>query len=165
MKRVVGHILDIISKASEWIGKIGGYCSIGLLISMMFLEVIMRYVFNRPTKFTIEFALFFQILAVAAASAYVLKAGGHISIQFITDMFSEKVRNRVLSIASIVGMLFSGFMCLQLWRTASWNLKVNLVTQTLGIPIAPFQFALFAGFALMGLQFLVQSYKHYKMIK
>jgi TRAP-type C4-dicarboxylate transport system permease small subunit len=162
-KRIIGSVADGISNISHWVGKVGGYATVSLIVGLMFYEVVSRYVFNSPTKFTLETVLLLQMLFVATSAAYILKEEGHVTIGFVTDRLSDNVRNWLTCATSILCALYCAFVCLQLWKTAIWNVRVHAVTDRMDFPIAPFQFFLIAGLALLGLQFIARSYKYYKM--
>ena len=162
-KRIIGSVADRISSISDRVGKVCGYTIVTLIVGLMFFEVISRYIFNSPTKFTLETVLLLQMMFVAVSAAYILKEEGHVTIGFVTDRLSDNVRNWLTCVTSIICALYCAFVCLQLWKTATWNFSVGSVTDVMDFPIAPFQFFLMAGFALLGLQFIVRSYEHYRM--
>lgn len=163
VKSGIVTIIEGIDKVSELTGKIGGYTTLILIIAIMFYEVIARYVFNSPTTFALEFSIFFQILLVATTAPYILKKEGHVSIGLLMERFSENTRNWLLCITSIIGSLYCAFLSVEMWKTASWSLKVKTASETVGVPLAPIQFALFAGLVLLSLQFISRSLKYYKL--
>ena len=136
-----------------------------LTILIMFYEIIMRYIFNNPTRFSLEAAMFLQFMIVATAGAYILKEGGHVSIGLITEKLGEKAKNWLLFATSIIGLFYCVFLCIQMWATASWSLKIDAYSENLGISIAPLQFILIAGLILLALQFIVQAYQHYRLAR
>jgi TRAP-type C4-dicarboxylate transport system permease small subunit len=156
-------LFNVISAVSVWVGKVGGYSAIILIIGLMFFEVIMRRVFHRPTTFTLETVLILQAMFVATSAAFILRSEGHVSVTFVTDRLSENLRHWFLCVTSLVSVAFCALICIELWNSAVWNLRTHLATDVMLFPIAPFQFALIAGFVLLGLQFIVRSYEQYKM--
>lgn len=162
-KKALVFLIEGINKVSTAVGLAGGYTTITLSVALTFYEVIARYVFNRPTHFTLESCLMLQVLIVATTTAYILKEEGHVSMGFITERLSRATRNWVTCITSFFGLLYCAFLCTLLWKTAVWNVHVHMVTEDLEWPVAPFQFALCAGLALLGLQFIARSYRYYKL--
>jgi TRAP-type C4-dicarboxylate transport system permease small subunit len=165
VQRFLRVFSGVINKVSKALGKTAGYSTLMLIMGVMFYEVIARYVFNSPTRFALEFAIYFQILLTASAAPYILQLEGHVSIGLVTERMSAKTRNWFLSITSIVGALYCGFLSVQMWKTAAWTLRVGTASETMGVPLAPLQFALFGGLVLLSLQFVARSYKYYQLTK
>ena len=157
------YTLKGIDKISELVGKVGGYATVSLSVALMSFEVIMRYGFNRPTRFSLESCLILQVLIVATTAAYILKEEGHVSMDFVTERLSPVTRNWLTCITSFFGLFYCAFLCVLLWKTAMWNATIGMVTEDMEIPVAPIQFALFGGLALLGLQFIARSYKYYTL--
>ena len=155
--------MEVINRISEWVGKVGGYTTVTLSVALTFYEVIMRYGFNSPTRFSLESCLMLQVLIVGTTTAYILKEEGHVGMGFITERLSHTVRNWLTCVTSIFGVFYAAFLCVLLWETAVWNVQVGMVTEDLEVPLAPLQFALFGGLALLGLQFIARSYKYYRL--
>ena len=162
---LIGTIADGVDWISGIIGKFVGYSAVVLTVISLFYEVIARYVFNSPTKFTLETGLIMQVIIVSAAAAYILKEGGHVSIELVTERLPNRVRHWMNFISSIIGALLCLLFCVQMWRTASWSSHIGNLTETLEIQIGPIQFFMFGGFALLGVQFLVRSYRFYLLAR
>lgn len=73
-----------------------------VLFAVMFgtfvLQVFMRYVFNQPLKWSLEFDLIIYVWIVFWGAAFLVRPNGHISFNLIYDHVSPAVR-RVLAIA------------------------------------------------------------------
>lgn len=152
--------LHVIEKTSGAVGKYGGRTVLVLIILIMVYEVIARYVFNKPTMWALEFAVYAQVLLVALSVAYVLREEGHVCIGLVIEQFSEKKRHWLMCVNSIIGALFCAVLSVQMWNTARWSLKVSTASETMGVPLAPIQFILLGGLILLSLQFLARSYKY-----
>ena len=163
ISKSIANITNWIDKINERIGIVGGSTIIVLTILVMVFEIIARYIFNSPTRFSLEAAIMFQVLIAAFASGYVLKEEGHISIGFIVERVSERVRNWMLFASSIVGVFYCAILSSQVWNVAIWNLKIMKYSENMGIPITYIQFILFAGLVLLSLQFLARMYKYYRL--
>lgn len=153
-------IIRVISATSGLLGKYGGFFVLAVTILIMVYEVVARYVFGRPTMWALEYAIYAQALFVTLSAAYVLREEGHVSIGLVLEQLTEVKRNWLVCATSILGAVYSGVLSVQLWNTASWSLRVGTASETMGIPLAPLQFALFGGLCLLGLQFLVRGFEH-----
>ncbi len=139
-------------------GKYGGRPILVLIILIMVYEVVARYVFSQPTMWALEFATYGQILLVAVSAAYVLREEGHVCIGLVIEQLPERKQHWIVSANSIVGAAYCALLSIQVWNTARWSLQVSTASETMGVPLAPLQFILFAGFVLLTLQFLSRSY-------
>ena len=151
-----------IANTSGAVGKYGGRATLIVIILIMLYEVIARYVFNQPTMWALEFAIFAQALLVALSAAYVLREEGHVSMGLVIEQFSEGKRHWFMCANSIIGALYCAVLSIQIWNTARWSLEVRTASETMGVPIAPLQFILFGGVVLLSLQFLARSYAYGK---
>lgn len=155
------RVADGVDRVATAVGRIGGYGAILLTIFLVVYEVVARYVFNSPTQFTLEFGLILQIVVVAAAAAYVLKEGGHVGIELITERLSARARAWAGCVHAVFGFALCALYGRQLWGSGAWSLKINRLTEDVEMPLAPFQFLLLAGIVLLAVQFVVQGYRSY----
>lgn len=66
---------------------ISACCLIGVVISVI-LEVFMRYFFNRPQEWVVEFSEYALLYITFLSCAYILKKEGHITVDIVTSRFS-----------------------------------------------------------------------------
>ena len=159
---ILQAILRGIETTSGAVGKYGGRAMLVLIILIMLYEVIARYVFNQPTMWALEFAIYAQVLLVALSAAYVLREDGHVSMGLVIEQFSDRKRHWFLCVSSILGALYCAVLSIQMWNTARWSIEVKTASETMGVPLAPLQFILLGGFVLLSLQFLSRSYAYGK---
>ncbi len=155
--RFLVRLADGVDRLSVALGRTVGFAAIVGSVGLMFYEVCSRYLFNHPTQFTIEYGLVLQIVVVAAAAAYVLRQGGHVEIELITERLSPRARDWFGVFQSVCGIAVCTILGIQIWRSAAWSLHIHKLTLDMEQPVAPFQFALFAGFVLLGLQFAARG--------
>ena len=96
---------SIVNRISEVSGIV---CAISILVSALVLtyEVLMRYIFNTPTIWEIEFSVNLLIMAAFCGAAYGLKNGNHINIDLITHFFSPQAQARLSFVTSILSLIF-----------------------------------------------------------
>lgn len=165
LRRAISSAAQNIDRFTVFLGKVFGCVTVIVTVGLLFYEVIVRYVFNSPTRFTLEVGLIMQIVLVSLASAYALMVGAHVKIELLTERLPHKARNWLNFFNSITGTLFCLLLCVILWRTGSWSLKVGNYTEMLELPLAPLQFLMFGGMALLGVQFLFRSYRSYVLAR
>jgi TRAP-type C4-dicarboxylate transport system permease small subunit len=89
------------------IGTMAFLCGIILVFLMLSVcyDVIMRYVFNRPTSWVIEIAEYLLVYMTFLGAAWVLKQEGHVRVDALTMMLSHKAQAATGIISSVIGIL------------------------------------------------------------
>jgi len=146
------------------IGKAGGYACVIASVALLTYEVIARNLFNSPTKFTLEFGLMCQVLLTALASAYVLRERGHIGSELLTERVSLRSRLWLEIFGHLIGIALCAFIAWAVLRSALWALKVNILTDTLELPLAPLLFVFVGGISLLMGQFANEILKNVRRL-
>ena len=114
-------MLALISKAinrltwlSELIAEIG---LVGLLLIVIH-EVIVRYVFDSPTLFSVELSEYLLVLVVFMSIGWVLKEDRHVAVSFVVDLLPRKVRLGMNVLTSVLTMAFLGILVWKGGKTA-----------------------------------------------
>jgi len=141
------------------------YVGIGVVLLVVLWEVASRNFFNAPTQWSVEVATLGQALLACLGAAYVLQEEAHISVDFVTERLSEKQRDWVFCIESIIGFFLVAFFTFQLFKDGLWSMHINKVTDNALLPIFPFQLICTIGLAIMAVQFIIRSRKYYLQTK
>lgn len=99
---------------------IGILCSAGIL----FAEVILRYVFNRPTVWAHETVIFLNACAFVFGGLYVAARDAHIRVVIFYDNLRPMVRRWFDVAISLACALSSGFFAWAAWKSvekAAWT--------------------------------------------
>ncbi len=94
------------------------YLAGGILLFMgasVLYEVFMRYLFNTPTRWVIEFSEYMLLYMALLAGAWVLKGEGHVKVEMLVDILPRKTRTILHVVTSWVG---AGVCGLFLWYSA-----------------------------------------------
>jgi len=134
----------------------------GLILLFMtfsiFVDVFLRYVFNRPSIWVTEVSSYLMVYIVFFGTAYALQLGAHIKVTFISDFFSSKAKRIIELFTSIFAMLF--ILCL-LWQTSrmTWEaFTEDWVSPTiLSAPFAYIYVAMVFGTFMLFWTFLFKS--------
>lgn len=116
-----------IDSANEWMGRVG-WALVVLMMSFGLYDVIMRYLFNRPSQWiylTLQMAM---VVLIALA-------GGYAFPSFVKmDVLYSRFSRRGKAIADICTFAFIGLSCVILiWKgigTAQYSIGVQEVTPT-----------------------------------
>jgi tripartite ATP-independent transporter DctM subunit len=132
------HLLDYVGVFSRWTNVLGlGF--LFLMIAVTFIDVIMRYIFNRPFLGVIELTEVLMIVAIFMAVAHTQDQKKHIIIDVITNQLKEKSR---LALEFITAFLGLGTLIILTWRMIVQIIfftgRNQMHSQMLPIPAAPF---------------------------
>jgi TRAP-type C4-dicarboxylate transport system permease small subunit len=141
----------LINKFTYYVSKC--LLTIGIIVlgAMMFLtaiDVILRYIFNRPVPGSYELTQFMMAIVVPFGIAYCAYAEGHVNVDLIITRFSKRVQN----ILGIITSLFSlGLFILITWQNLKYvkeQFESKLTSAVLLIPVYPFVFLVALGIAV-----------------
>jgi TRAP-type mannitol/chloroaromatic compound transport system permease small subunit len=148
----VRRILKVIDLANEKLARIDCYV---LLIAMFLVpyEVVMRYIFNSPTSWSMEMTQFLFCTMVALGGGWNLLTGSHVNVDIIYNRFGIRARAIISLLTSLILFAFLFFVFRQnllaamqslAWRETSasgWN-----------PPLYPIKFIIPLGVLLLLLQ-------------
>ena len=148
----VRRILKVIDLANEKLAGIGCYV---LLIAMILVpyEVVMRYIFNSPTSWSMEMTQFMFCTMVALGGGWNLLTGSHVNVDIVYNRFGIRTRAIISILTSLLLFTFLFFVFRQnllaalqslAWRETSasgWN-----------PPLYPIKFIIPLGVLLLLLQ-------------
>jgi TRAP-type C4-dicarboxylate transport system permease small subunit len=78
-----------------------------LMVIFVFLQVVMRYVFQNSLAWSEELSRYLFVWLVWISASYVAKERRHLKIEVFINLFSNKVRDRIVFATLIVFFLFS----------------------------------------------------------
>lgn len=133
----------------------------GVLCLVMLLVVanaVLRYAVNSPIAGTLELTESALPLIVFLSLALTQFEGGHIKVAVLTQHLSPRGRQ----VAALVAMLLgAGLFAWAAW--ASWNTAVRaygfgeMERGSIRFPLWPVRFVIFAGLAMLSLQFVLDA--------
>ena len=131
-----------------------GFAASVILFSMMmitFVDVIGRYVFNRPLNGAFEITELMLLVLIFAGLPLVSHADEHVTMDFIDHLFKERGRRVLISIAhAVVAITLLGLSWL-IWVKAGKISGYGDTTDVLRIAVGPFVYFMAAMIALSGL--------------
>ena len=130
-----------------------------VLMSLTFVDVLARYLFNRPIRGAFEVTELLLLVLIFAGLPLVSHADEHVTMDFAERWFSpagQRILNRIIHFA-VAGVMF--FMAWQVWIRAARVSSYGDATDVLRIAYAPFVYFMAAMIVLAGLIHL------YKMLE
>ncbi len=154
MKKSQG-LLGAIDRINERTGRIVGYFLV-LVMFLMTFEVIMRYVFNRPTLWVNEMNEYLLLTVVALGGGYVLLHRGHVNVDVFYGAVTERGRAVLDLLTAPLFFLFMAVFLWQTWEAAAESWKFAERSTMAGIPTWPVRLVMVAGGCLLLLQGLAK---------
>jgi C4-dicarboxylate transporter DctQ subunit len=127
------------------------------LTGILFLNVVMRFVFNNSLGWAEEFSRYSIVWVTMIGSSLCVRRGTHIAI----DPLSRVLSDRGLRLLNIAVMIFCAIAC-AVFCYYAWTIteKIGRLGQrsaTLNMPMAVVYAAMPVGFALMAVHFLISA--------
>jgi TRAP-type mannitol/chloroaromatic compound transport system permease small subunit len=133
------RLFSVINKVNVSIGKTVSLLVFPMILTML-IEVVGRYVFNRPTLWAHETSSMIYAVYFLMGGAYTLQMGGHVHVDTIYRRFPVRVRAVIDLFTWLMFYLFCGTL---LWKGIlfSWESVIQFEhsSSTWGPPIWPFK--------------------------
>jgi tripartite ATP-independent transporter DctM subunit len=146
--------LDKVGVFSKWTN-IVGLVAIFLLICMTFVDVILRYIFNRPMEGQTDITEVVLILAIYLAIAHTYNMKSHVTVDLVTAILAPKPKLILEFITTLLALFtFSIIVWRSIVKTA-FDISVNSMHKMqVPIPKAPFDAIIAFGVLLLCLLLL-----------
>ena len=132
------NILDKVGIFSRWTNVIG-VAALACMILVTFVNVFLRYIFNRPIAGVESITEVIMICAIFFAVAHTHNTRSHISVDLISNKLTEKPR---LALEFITNLLSTGLFGILSWRTLHYAIFLfqdnRIHDKFIGIPCGPF---------------------------
>lgn len=155
MLKLLGMINDKVEKVEE-------YCITYLLMIMstvIFLQIIMRYVFNNSLTWSEEFAILSMMWITWIGSSYGVKKNIHLRVTVFVDMLPEKYRIAAYIVIDVVWMLFSIVMVVMGIRMVKMSYIGQRMSPALDVPMYLIYCSVVVGCILMSLSLVSSIYR------
>lgn len=146
---------------SAWFGRTFGWLIILMTFGMSY-EVMVRYLFNAPTPWSLDVSFIMYGTMFMMGGAYTLSRGGHVRGDFLYRTWKPRVQAMVDLVLYII-FFFPGILALVLtgWKYASrsWGYGEVSVNSPAGIPIYQFKTVIVAAGILLIIQGIAQVFR------
>lgn len=148
IKKCADYLDRLFVPVSRLVNGVGSGTILGMVL-LMALNVILRYVFGRPIKGTVELEEFMLVVVVFLGLAYTAIQKRHVRIDFLVSRFSETAQAVINSLTSVLSL---GLCFLMVWRSAIWaqsNWNHKTTSVLLDLPLYIFVCVAVLGSALL----------------
>lgn len=146
--------IDAISRVNTLIGKAASFLILVLIVVLMY-EVLSRYLFDAPTKWSNEISQYLLAGVVMLGSAYCLASREHVRVDVLYRNFSPRTRWAIEILTFLIVMAFvtaivwkGGELCYDAFVHDKRSMTI------LELPLFPSMILVPVGAALLGLQSL-----------
>lgn len=152
--------IHIINAYNRYIGYIGAYVIVFLIISMVW-EVLARYFLDAPTKWAFEVAYMLMGTSFMFGIAFCLQQDRHVRVDFLYDNVGNKGRAIIDLFGYFLMIPMMLWLCGGLWEYFADAYRVNETSgESAWNPIIwPFKFTFVMGFIMLFLQCWVEIVK------
>jgi C4-dicarboxylate transporter DctQ subunit len=155
-----GRISKLFDNVLTGTAYLSGFIIVMMMLSISY-EVVMRYFFNAPTSWVIDFSGYMQQILVLLGGAWVLKVGGHTKI----DLFSERLQGRKRSVHNLLSSSIGFLACaIFFWKGLEATLgayqRGEFLYRDVEIPSALLLMFFPIGLFLLCIQFGREIYNH-----
>jgi TRAP-type mannitol/chloroaromatic compound transport system permease small subunit len=155
---------QIINNLNDWVGKIFGWLIIPLMLLVVF-DVILRYIFNRPTIWVWDINVQLLGTLVVLGGGYALRHGAHIGVDALVGHLSPPKRAMVDLITSFFFFFGVGVLMWKATMDAIFSVQIKeLYTSVFAPPIYPFKILMVLGILLLFLQGVVKFIQDLNLI-
>ncbi len=158
----VNRVLSVVDRLSELVSRIAMILVLGLVFAM-FYEVVARYAFNAPTRWSYDISYMFNAGIFLLGAAYTQSINQHIRIDFLSQRMRPRVQHFVnLAVLSCLFLPAMSWITFRATRSA-WKAfvtgKVEVVSPWAPV-IWPFESAIALGLICLCLQTVAQIVRH-----
>jgi len=145
-------------RLSAWFGKMFGWLIVLMTLGTSY-EVLVRYVFNAPTPWSLDVSFIMYGTLFMMAGAYTLSQNGHVRGDFIyrlwrprTQAWVDLVLYVIFFFPGVTALIVTGFK----YSSRSWGYGEVSVNSPAGIPIFQFKSVMVAAGILLFIQGIAQ---------
>lgn len=147
---------QVIVKAVKVLGRAGMFSVLALMI-MMTVDVILRYVFNKPLLWSYDASEYLMVCFTYFALAYTELRGDHVNIDMLFSRFRKKTQTILNLINRFIMLALSILIATQAWQRTIDSLQVGRrSTGPVGIPQMPVDAVMFIGWVSLCLLLVVK---------
>lgn len=166
----MNKILLVFGKFIEfWYRLTSITCSVIIVFVMLLItaEIILRVTMNKSIQFVMQFSGYSLFVITMLGAAWVLREKSHISVTFLVERFSRRLRIILSIILKTLGLFTCVFL---IYVTGSYIIKEVWSTRMLTdypiqFPLAYLMIIMPAGWLFLAVEFLIQLGSEIKSIK
>lgn len=135
--------------------------SVVAMCLIMAFEVIMRYLFGKPTSWSMEYTSYLTVMVCFFGVAYVLRLKQHVIVDTVYSTFSKKTQHIISVFSYLAAFAFISVVTWEGWN-ASWTAYVvgSRSSSELRVPLFIPKAIIPIGALLLAIQIIVVIWEH-----
>jgi TRAP-type C4-dicarboxylate transport system permease small subunit len=133
--------------------------AVALVVMALFtsVDVVLRYVFNRPIVGSIDVIQLMLVVLIFLALPYAGRSGAHIIVDLVPDYPSKRLGRIRDAIVSLLSAFAFGILTWQACLRAAQAAMLDEASNILVVPFWPFFYVMAAGAALYSVALVLES--------
>lgn len=156
--RNVKNIHNLLNKIDYVLALISA-STIVVMMGWIFIDVILRYFFNRPLVGTIEITgEYFLIIIVFLAVSFTQKEKGHVNVDLVQSKISKQAKRYLSIISNVIALVV--FILLGFHNLMEGVKKFQFDVRSVGLldyPIGPAFIIIFIGITFLSIRLFVET--------
>ncbi len=137
---------------------VGGWIILPMISIVVLVDVILRYVFNSPYIWTLEFSEWWLLLVFAFALPECTRRHGHIRMDLVYGQLPDRIKRYFSVVYSALALWLFYLLARHEWEEFLYDYELERVTEYLELPVW------FHHVALLGMSLLLMLYFLFRMI-
>lgn len=133
-----------------------GSVALIVIVLTVLADVVGRY-FHAPLYGAQDIVQMASVFVVFGGMAFCERRGGHIRVDLFERRFPAGLNHVLLVAGSLAGAVVFALIAWQMWEASKLARMLNMATNILSLPRAPFQYAIAALSAVASLGLLVKA--------
>lgn len=144
---------------------IGAFLIFVMTMSIAY-EVMVRYLFSRPTVWALDFSEYILVYCTFLAAPWILKKNGHTGVTLLTDSLPEKKRHFLSVFTSMIGLMICAVLVyagtIDTWDALTRN---TLIIRPIVVPKFMILWIIPFGFFLLFWYFVRSMCESWRLLK
>jgi len=135
VQRLIEKVIAVIDRGSDLLHLFATCVCIPMLTAIVTADVTMRYLFNAPFDWSIEFNEILLTLILFGSLPFTTKVNGHIRMELLYRHFKGGMLKFATVLWASAGLFFSILLAIRTANEIPFLIKINKNTEYLGIPV------------------------------
>jgi TRAP-type C4-dicarboxylate transport system permease small subunit len=153
LKKVASWTVKVIDSTSWGFAALGLFALI-VMMSLTFMDVFLRYAFDRPIVGGTEITQYLMVCLITGAAFCALQ-GRHIKMDLFVQRLPTRAQAIIDSVTLTVSLAVYGITAWRIFLEAITEQKLNIQSSSLKIPAYPFYWVLGISLLLMALIMII----------
>lgn len=154
MSGILDKLIGAVDKGSDGLHWFSAVVCIPAMTAVITVDVVLRYLFNAPFDWSIEFNEAMLLLILFGSLPYTTKVNGHIRMELIYRNFKGGMLRLANALWAMAGLFFSILLGIRTATEIPFLIQINKYTEFLGIPVWALRCIVLASAVLMTAYFL-----------